>query len=425
MANTNVLLKRFSRRDWATNINVVDSIMGSGKTSWAIQYMNEANNDTNFLYITPFLSETKRIQESVQNRNFATPEAKGKSKLDNLKQLVLNERDIASTHALFQNVDEELIELLKAGNYVLILDEVMNVVEQYGLYEDDIPLLLVANMIKVDEETCLIQWNEEGDFQDTKYNNIKSLAKTENLYYFENKVLFWTFPISAFKAFREVYVMTYLFQCQQQKYYYDMFSFDYSYKGVRRLPDNSYALIDHEDKEPYDKSLIKSLINIYDGKLNYIGDENNAFSVSWFKKKTNKHLVEKLKRNIYTYFRRHADTPAKVNMWTCFKDNLKELAGAGYRGTKKNECFVSHNARATNQFKHKETLVYAINKFMQPYEMKFFLKKGVEVNQDMYALSELIQWIWRSRIRDGKPINLYIPSKRMRTLLKEWLESEL
>ncbi len=61
---------------------------------------------------------------------------------------------------------------------------------------------------------------------------------------------------------------------------------------------------------------------------------------------------------------------------------------------------------------------------MNPYEKKFFTSKGVKVKENMYALSELIQWIWRSRIRDGQPINLYIPSKRMRTLLKDYLESE-
>ncbi len=43
----------------------------------------------------------------------------------------------------------------------------------------------------------------------------------------------------------------------------------------------------------------------------------------------------------------------------------------------------------------------------------------------MYALSELIQWIWRGQIRTGKPINLYIPSKRMRTILQVYLDSDL
>ena len=41
--------------------------------------------------------------------------------------------------------------------------------------------------------------------------------------------------------------------------------------------------------------------------------------------------------------------------------------------------------------------------------------------KDAYALTELIQWVWRSRVRNGHPITLYLPSPRMRTLLKDCL----
>ena len=45
-----------------------------------------------------------------------------------------------------------------------------------------------------------------------------------------------------------------------------------------------------------------------------------------------------------------------------------------------------------------------------------------ELDEDAYALSEMLQLIWRSRIRNGENINVYIPSKRMRDLFKEWLD---
>ena len=45
--------------------------------------------------------------------------------------------------------------------------------------------------------------------------------------------------------------------------------------------------------------------------------------------------------------------------------------------------------------------------------------------KDLYALSEMLQWIWRSRIRNGQDINIYIVSKRMRRLLNQWLSGEL
>ena len=59
---------------------------------------------------------------------------------------------------------------------------------------------------------------------------------------------------------------------------------------------------------------------------------------------------------------------------------------------------------------------------MQPNEKQYLIGNGVNVLEDKYALSVMIQWIWRSAIRDGKEVWIYIPSKRMRNLLKDWIE---
>ena len=80
--------------------------------------------------------------------------------------------------------------------------------------------------------------------------------------------------------------------------------------------------------------------------------------------------------------------------------------------------------RATNEYKDRNSVAYLINRFENPIITGFLSKNGAEVNQDIFALSELIQFIWRSQIRDGKPINLYIPSERMRILLLEWLNGD-
>ena len=37
----------------------------------------------------------------------------------------------------------------------------------------------------------------------------------------------------------------------------------------------------------------------------------------------------------------------------------------------------------------------------------------------------MIQWIFRSQIRQYKPINIYIPSERMRELLIDWLNCRI
>lgn len=79
--------------------------------------------------------------------------------------------------------------------------------------------------------------------------------------------------------------------------------------------------------------------------------------------------------------------------------------------------------RASNAYRNKNVGMYLVNKYVNPIILNFFGLYDVHINQDAYALSEMLQWIWRLAIRDGKPIKLYIPSKRMRTLLINWLET--
>ena len=82
---------------------------------------------------------------------------------------------------------------------------------------------------------------------------------------------------------------------------------------------------------------------------------------------------------------------------------------------------VPCNARGTNEFKDKKSLAYLINFFMHPDIKQFVKHYPIEFDDDLCALSTLLQWIWRSQIRVGKPINIYIPSERMRELLLQWI----
>src|SRR5690625_3820738 len=102
-------------------ITVIESIMGSGKTSWAIQYMEEADQLEKFVYITPFLDEVNRITTSVTSRDFIEPNNANDEgrKLRSLKDLIVRGKDIVSTHSLFRTADDELIELLTDSGYTL------------------------------------------------------------------------------------------------------------------------------------------------------------------------------------------------------------------------------------------------------------------------------------------------------------------
>ena len=118
-------------------IKIIDSPCGWGKSSYAIQYINSLPDNVHVIYITPFLSETDRIRINCPTKDFQQPSKKrGEgSKMTDLISLIEAEENIASTHALFKAIDDDLISLLKERNYILILDEVMNVVERIDIYQ--------------------------------------------------------------------------------------------------------------------------------------------------------------------------------------------------------------------------------------------------------------------------------------------------
>lgn len=397
------------------NVYVVDSIMGSGKTSSAINKMNE-DKVSNYIFITPFLKEVDRIKEACSDRRFFEPENKGSGKLDNLHYLIGKGCNIASTHALFATYNEDTKELLRNKNYKLILDEVFNVLEMIPLHKDDIKLML-ERFAYVDDNNYVV-WTDDS-YEGTKFREIKLMAKNKTLMLINDMLLLWNFPVDIFECFQEVYILTYMFGAQIQKYYYDLSKVKMDYLGVENK--NGYYVFSENTSIPKYVKTLKGKIHILeDEKLNLIGDTRTALSVSWFERdiqRRGRPLIKTLKNNLVNVFKNKFQSPSDENMWTTYKEFKSNLSGKGYT-----KGFVSVNARATNDYRHKRYLAYCANIFFNPYLKNYFIDRGVNVLEDKYALSELIQWIWRSAIRDGKDINIYIPSSRMRNLLIDWLD---
>jgi hypothetical protein len=210
-----------------------------------------------------------------------------------------------------------------------------------------------------------------------------------------------------------------MFDAQIQKYYYDLNNVSFQYLGVENQ-DGYYTFSENPTVPKYVRELKNKIHILEDYKLNMIGDNRSALSSSWFdreKNNRNKPMLKMLQNNIYNAFENKFKTPSDKNMWTTFKEFQSLLSGKGYT-----KGFVSCNARATNEYRHKKSLAYCLNVYFNPYIKNFFLDKGVDVKEDKYALSELIQWIWRSAIRDNEEIQIYIPSSRMRELLKLFLD---
>ena len=139
-------------------------------------------------------------------------------------------------------------------------------------------------------------------------------------------------------------------------------------------------------------------------------------SKSWYVRNRNNFLMNQLKNNIENYFRNKRKSKSSQNIWTTFVEFKKKLTGNGY-----GRSFISLNMRASNKYRNRTTIVYPVNRYINTGVKNFFIKHKVETDEDGFALSEMLQFIWRSAIRDGKEIWIYIPSMRMRNLLKNWI----
>lgn len=303
----------------------------------------------------------------------------------------------------------EVVDSLKDGEYILILDEVSDVVEQISISPRDIQILINEKIIEIDKEGK-VYWIE--DSYRGKFNFIKNPIKNGDVYYFNNSLMLWTFPCEIFKAFKEVYILTYMFKGQIQRYYFDLHDVKYEYKSVEQQEDK-YCLSDYKE---INGSRYKDLIHIYEGKLNDIGDKTTALSKGWYLKANKKEVMKQLKNNTENYYQNILRSKSKINMWTTFEDFRTQIKGKGYA-----KAFVPCNCRATNEYRERFNCAYLINRYYNPMINRFFIEKNVIIDEETWALSELIQWLFRSAIRDEKEINLYIPSKRMRELLQSWL----
>lgn len=402
-------------------IKIVDDIMGSGKSTWAINHINQ-NPDKKFLCIVPLLSECERFKEKT-DIDIIDPEKWG-SKWKNFRWLVENDKNIVTTHSLIKMMDLDMLELLKSKNYVLMIDECLDVLDTYKISKDDLKIIFNEKLVSLDEDGFLV-WNEERKPYKGVYGDIKRLCSFKSLMGFKKensdelaRIIMWNFPVDFFKCFDESYIFTYLWEGSIQKSYFDIHGIKYE----KYMLDYDRQLIPHCKEIEYEKRRnVADLINIYDGKFNKIGmkiGKSNPLSKSWYedKRKKNRSIFSQLKNNTENYFRTVTKTKSIDNMYTVFKPYCKYVKGEGYT-----KGFVSCNARGTNEFKNKKSLAYLINFFMSPDIKQFVEHYHIEFDDNLFSLSALLQWIWRSQIRDGKSIDLYIPSERMRELLKIWI----
>lgn len=396
-------------------IYVVDEIMGRGKTSAMINHIN-ANAGERYIYITPYLTEVARVQEAC---GFGQPEGEG-FKLKSFKAMLRRGESIVTTHALFGMLDQETFGLIRQIGYTLVMDEATNsVISAFRVTPDDTKMV-EQNFATVRADGRLV-WTEPN--YNGVYGELRKCIESGSVYKFSENVWIDMVPPDFLWAFREVYIMTYLFAGQTLKYYLDIHGITYDNLYVRGNNTENYAFTDtsQSDGPVVDAGLIKIVEN---KRMNEVGDGRCDLSKAWYMRHTRGDEMATLKKHMRNFFHNMMRCKSDETLWTCFcgEDDVgdswkRKLSGGGY-----NKGFLSCNARGTNMYADRNALAYMVNRFPDMRVRNFLSAKGIRMDPDTFALAEMVQWVWRSSIRRGEPITLYVPSARMRALFTAWLE---
>jgi hypothetical protein len=337
-------------------------------------------------------------------------------------------------------MDRELYAKLQAQGHELIIDEVLETVTIYkGLNHEDLQMLQDQGYVSVDPLTWRLRWSEDHKDYAGEFVPIKNLCETGSLVVFRDKTFIWEFPSEFLRCFSNVTVATYMFDASPFRAYLKAEGFTFnrvSVDGNLTAP----SVVPWETVKPIEAALkarLRELVTVYEGPANDIGRESShshPFSSGWLGRQSST-VLQKVKASTSNIFLEWAKAPSNGVAWTTIKDHHSALRGRGYARSKDPKShpetkeggaygFLAWNAQATNAYCGVEAMAYLVNVYYHPTVAAYFEALGVNVSQDLYALSALLQWVWRSRIRKTQPVKLYIPSERMRDLFTPWLNAD-
>lgn len=402
-------------------IYVLDAMCGTGKSTAMFNRM-KSNPNKSYIYVTPFLSEINdRIPNELSTLDFHTPVNKGTTKLQDFEKLIDRGVNIACTHVLFSLLTKSTMDKIISKGYVLVIDEDVNCVglmpREFNV--SDVKALMVGDFVIANpDDRHKLSWNyDKYPDHDGKYNQIRNMCDMGMLYCYSGRFLMWEYPPELLKGLKEIYVLTYLFGGSDMKGWLEVNNIEFKY-----LDPVSLGLKSEKDA----KAIIRKNLTIHENRtLTLSRQQEHTLSKTWFDK-ANTESIKKYKGMMRSYVVSNKVKSDNL-FWTTYKAQAKRLSGSGYSkgtGVVKGDkvCFLPCNIKATNDYMDREYCMYAMNRYKNPVELQYIRSHGGKIDEDIFALGELIQFMFRGSIRQGKPMNIFILSKRMRRLLEEWLE---
>ena len=383
-------------------VTFIDRPCGTGKTTALIESLQP---DRKYLIVVPLLDEADRIIKGAAQRGVTlyAPEANGQTKSQHLLDLTFDDQSIVCTHKLFLEAD------ISFAGYEVHIDEAVDVVWPMSKlsWRDFKAFVLDRGLATVDAQGFVRPeeaWFDEpltdalGKARDLAANGVLVLTKAHQFL----KVL----PRRLFEVSKSCTVHTYMAETTMLVAYMRKLGLDYTIHK------------DEAGDAAFRQSISKRLtIKKLDSKI-----ETLSFSYS-AQNKHNKQKQERVALSLRNLRSRElvGVEPSSI-MVSCKKSNWEDGKGPYAKGSTlaKEPHWLEAKKKATNAYRHCTHMVY-LNDLHLPPSIKLWLGLD-DAQQDEWAKGTLVQWVFRSALREpeGPKVTFYSPSKRMRGLLNQY-----
>jgi hypothetical protein len=409
------------------NATIIDRPCGSGKST---EIIGSFKTDQRYLVVVPTLDEINQRYLPETDRLygkgfFKAPSIDEKStKYEHIEELLVEGQNVITTHALYMDI----VMLAKKGllkDYNIIIDEVLQVVSQFTagpkrktwkeIYLDKYAELDSNNRVLIKQE-----WEDNvEDMDDALSVKTYKAARAGCLYLVNGAFWIWALPKELFNLCKSMTVYT------------------YKADGSLMLPYlNKVGLPVHHVTDPVlevawkqrcrEKVIVQGIPSLANIKLT--DSKQDKISLGSSEAKRISTALSTLRR------RQLKGVPLENILITCKKGKWYQNAKGPkeidrprsgsmssrsdlFRGTN----WIANTTRGTNNYKHCTDLIYLYDQYPAPALVQWLeMEEGYHDVAARYALTELIQWLFRSAIRDDEPVTLYMPSARMRKIFDDW-----
>lgn len=434
-------------------VTIVDRHMGSGKTTGIIASFKP---DQKYLVVVPLLSEISRIikgahvpfvqpTDAADTGAASTPNypeaAKCQTKRESLTALVQAGHNVVCSHALFSALGSIAQEGLLADYHVLI-DEVLNVAEvktditqtkrtalgrdqdtgwrELYLGDGFITICPETGRISPTEKWCGLVDKLAGNLSQAMFHAAEAGRLYTDQAGMSNSIIMAELPPALLKGCRTIKVYTYMAEGSFMAAYMRRHGIEYRTE-FNAVEDAAFR------KRARELVTVHPMARLKDSKLSYTAQAKEAR-----KRNPSRDVARALYRTCQTAGELQGVDKDKI-MVTCAKacwyakgSDFLNRPGPFAQGSRLFDgvSWVPNTTRGTNDYAHCSHLIYLWDQHANVHVSRF-LSVDDERHRDLYAVSELLQWIWRSRVRKGEPITLFLPSARMRRLWARWLDGDL